>query len=38
LTLPTVTGSASQVLQTNGSSVLSWADVTDPTALAIALG
>ena len=38
LTLPTATGSANQVLQTNGSSVLSWADVTDPTALAIALG
>ena len=38
LTLPTATGSASQVLQTNGSSVLSWVDVTDPTALAIALG
>ena len=38
LTLPTATGSSSQVLQTNGSSVLSWATVTDPTALAIALG
>jgi len=38
LTLPTATGSANQVLATNGSSVLSWADNEDPTALAIALG
>ena len=38
LTLPTATGSANQVLATNGSSVLSWADNADPTALAIALG
>ena len=38
LTLPTATGSADQVLATNGSSVLSWADNADPTALAIALG
>ena len=38
LTLPTATGGADQVLSTNGSSVLSWADNADPTALAIALG
>ena len=38
LTLPTATGSANQVLATNGSSVLSWADNADQTALAIALG
>jgi len=38
LTLPTATGGANQVIETNGSGVLSWADNADPTALAIALG